>query len=100
MHLDELLAYAQPQARAAVFARNAGIGLLELGKKAADLVGRDADAGVRDPEAQQALLVLDRDLDAPLPGELERIAREVHQALCDAPGIAVCERNVRGHPGE
>jgi hypothetical protein len=39
-----------PRPGAAVFARNGGVGLLELGEEAGDLVRRNADPGVRDPD--------------------------------------------------
>src|SRR5205085_6711469 len=62
--------------------------------RSVDLVWRDADAGVGDPIAQRPVLLGDRDLDLAALGELERVARQVHEALGKASGVAVGERNV------
>lgn len=46
VHLDEFLGDAQAKAGAAVLRGNSGVGLLELGKEAADLVRRNANTGI------------------------------------------------------
>ena len=95
-HLAEALRDRQPQARAAVLARRAGVGLAEFLEEPRHLVRRHADAGVRDtpadtrPRRQRDALRLQRD--RPLLGKLAGIAEQVEQALPDAGYVRVDRR--------
>ncbi|OPZ57101.1 MAG: hypothetical protein BWY87_01697 [Deltaproteobacteria bacterium ADurb.Bin510] len=92
-HLDQVPGDRQPQAGAAVAPGDAVVLLGEGRKDVIDAFGADADAGVRDLEAQQGLsvaLVEHFDLEAHLAsfGELDGVADQVHEHLADATGIA------------
>src|ERR1700678_4562752 len=88
----------QPQSAAAVMARGGGIYLRKGLEQAVDAIGRDADAGVGDLDAQgQDTVFVHRARgiqdDVAFVGELNRIADEVHDDLAQAPRIAA--RNER-----
>jgi len=70
-----------------------GVRLDEIREQAVDPVGRDADAGILDGDAQRcagriALDAMRRDDDIAGRRELDGIAREVEQDLTDAARIA------------
>src|SRR6476659_4479886 len=88
VQLDELPADAQAESAAAERPRAAGVELLELGEHRVELVGRDADARVRDAVAHAVAVARRADVDAAALGELEGVAGEVEQALADALGVA------------
>jgi hypothetical protein len=91
--LGQPLGDHQAQAGAAVLARGRTVGLLETLEQQRALLGRDADAGVLDREAQQQLVgrfrllprfERDADRDRALLGELDRVVGIVDQHLTDA----------------
>src|SRR5688572_15717331 len=89
VHLDKLLGDAQAEPRAAKLARDGRVELLELREQRADLVVRNADAGVRYAVANIFAVAGGVDADAPSAGKFERVASQVQQALRDPLCVAV-----------
>src|SRR5262249_42892545 len=92
--LDQVLADRQAQTGAAEAARGGRVGLRERAEQPGDLLGRDADAGVLDLEAQPrtARARPRRRAQHHLArvGELERVAEQVHQDLAQ-PALVVLD---------
>ena len=85
---------ASPRPGAAVAAAGRRVGLHERLEEPADLVRRDADAGVGDGKLQsRGPAVVARgangDADAALCGELHGVARQVHEDLAEARRVGV-----------
>ena len=88
--LDDALGDAEPQAGAAIAARNAVVGLLEFAEDPLARFRRDADAGVADQEAD--FVGPDAGFDdqrhAAGRGELDGVAGEIEQHLAQPRGVA------------
>jgi uncharacterized protein (TIGR03032 family) len=88
----QLAADGEAQSGAAVFAAGRGIGLLERLEDDLLLLGRDADAGIRDDEARALLVVLPRQRDATSPRRVaDRIGDEVGKGAAQLFTIAAHE---------
>ena len=84
MSLAERLRNRQAEARAAVFARGGGVGLLEGFENHAEVLLGNADAGVNDLNPHRLMIGRighDAHGDAALLGELERVADEINNDL-------------------
>jgi len=93
---DEALADAQAQTTPAILARCARVGLAERLEELSQLLRRNADAGVADPERQSGLFLGVRietraDCDGTVFGELEAVADQVPENLVEANWISVNE---------
>src|SRR5882762_8754721 len=97
VHLDQPLRDAEPQPGAAVFPRDRGVDLTELGEDVLDLVRWDADPGVADAIHEPLAVEPYLDVDSSLGGELEGIAGEVQEALRDSAAVAPSRRDVGLH---
>jgi hypothetical protein len=89
---DQLLADGQAQPGAAVATGGARLGLRELLEDAGQCRLGDADAGVRDGEAQVDMVLagadrLDVQVDVAVLRELHGVVQQVHQHLAQAAGI-------------
>ena len=85
---DELARNRQAQPRALEAARVRAVALLETVEDRPPAVGRHAGPGVDDREPRRApFAALDRDADAALIGEFDRIAGEVGQNLAQAQAV-------------
>jgi len=103
--LDQLLRDGEPQAGPAVPAGGRGVGLGEALEDARERVGRDADPGVLDPEADEGVGVGELqggDLDQDVAGgrELDRVPRQVHQHLPDPARVDDPEGGIAGESGD
>src|SRR6185312_14237326 len=90
---DQLLADGQPQAGAAVAARDRGVGLREWLEQSSGLFGRQADARVAYREQQFVVrgavaAAADPHRDATALGELDRVPDQVGEDLPHAHGVA------------
>src|SRR5437763_2198840 len=78
----------QTQARATELARGAALGLPELVEDDGSGLGRDADAGVADGDAEVGVGDLSADPHAALAGELDGVGHQVGDHLLDAQRVA------------
>jgi len=89
--LDELLADRQAEAGSAIAARRRAVCLDEAGEQRIAHLGRDADAGVGDLDAQldgaaRQRAMRDAEGDRPQMGELDRVGDQIEQHWRSLPG--------------
>src|SRR5438094_546157 len=89
MHLDKFFGDTQAEPGSTELASDRRIGLLELGEQFVDLFSGDANACVRYAQTQTFASKINRDFDPALTSELQRVSHEIHEALGDAPAIAI-----------
>ena len=98
-HLAKAAADDEAEPSPTVFARRPGGGLGELLEQLTHLLGRHADAGVRnrerDPIAAVLLSLMSSDGDSAFLGELVGVAREIEQGLSQPGLVGVHRAEVR-----
>src|SRR5438105_4900412 len=97
MHLRKLFRDRESQPCTAKLAGDGRIDLPELRKYIFELVFWNTDSGVGHLVDELVPGELHCDVDVALPGKLDCVACEIHQALCEPAAVAVSDRQVIGN---